>query len=90
VKVFKIQPPATHPYLMPGADPGEGFCNTNYQLFSTDEPCPAPFPPTRTPPDLSSSAQINDHIQTRTAAWTQHLERRRQRREAAKAAKKRK
>lgn len=25
-------------YLMPGGDPGEGFQNTNYQLFSTDDP----------------------------------------------------
>jgi hypothetical protein len=32
-----------------------------------------------TPPDLSTSAQISDYIQTRTAAWTQHLSRRRQR-----------
>ena len=32
-----------------------------------------------TPPDLSSSAAIGEYIQTRTAAWTQHLERRRKR-----------
>lgn len=32
------------------------------------------------PPDLSSSAQICDYIQARTAAWTQHLQRIRQRR----------
>jgi phospholipase C len=38
VKVFKIDRNAKHPYLMPGADPGEGFHNTNYQLFSTDTP----------------------------------------------------
>jgi len=38
VKVFKIDHTAKHPYLMPGADPGEGFHNTNYQLFSTDIP----------------------------------------------------
>lgn len=38
VKVFKIDHTAKHPYLMPGADPGEGFFNTNYQLFSTDQP----------------------------------------------------
>jgi len=30
-----------------------------------------------TPPDLSTSAQIGDYIQGRTAAWTQHLERKR-------------
>lgn len=34
VKVFKISEDAPHPYLMPGADPGEGFHNTNLQLFS--------------------------------------------------------
>lgn len=38
VKVYKIDKTADHPYLMPGADPGEGFFNTNYQLFSTDTP----------------------------------------------------
>ena len=29
---------------MPGADPGEGFQNTNYQLFSTDDPAPGAAP----------------------------------------------
>jgi phospholipase C len=29
---------------MPGADPGEGFQNTNYQLFSTDDPAPGAVP----------------------------------------------
>jgi phospholipase C len=38
IKVFKIDNKAPHPYLQPGADPGEGFQNTNYQLFSTDDP----------------------------------------------------
>jgi phospholipase C len=38
VKVYKIDKNAPHPYLMPGADPGEGFQNTNLQLFSTDDP----------------------------------------------------
>ena len=40
VKVYKIDSKAAHPYLMPGADPGEGFHNTNYQLFQTDDPKP--------------------------------------------------
>jgi len=40
VKVFKIDDKADHPYLMPGGDPGEGFHNTNYQLFLTDAPAP--------------------------------------------------
>src|SRR5271163_464435 len=44
VKVFKIDPNATHPYLMPGADPGEGFLNTNYQLFRTDDPVQGAIP----------------------------------------------
>jgi phospholipase C len=30
IRVFKIDGSAPHPYLMPGADPGEGFFNTNY------------------------------------------------------------
>src|SRR5713226_3381473 len=38
IKVYKIDHSAKHPYLMPGADPGEGFHNTNYQLFSPDAP----------------------------------------------------
>jgi phospholipase C len=37
--VFKIDP-AKHTYFMPGADPGEGFQNTSYQLFRTDVPTP--------------------------------------------------
>src|SRR5579872_1461832 len=37
VKVYKIDP-QVHTYLMPGADPGEGYQNTNYQLFCTDKP----------------------------------------------------
>lgn len=44
IKVFKIDHTAKHPYLMPGADPGEGFYNTNYQLFSTDDPEPNAIP----------------------------------------------
>ncbi len=44
IKVYKIDGSASHPYLMPGADPGEGFYNTNYQLFSTDDPAPNAVP----------------------------------------------
>jgi phospholipase C len=40
IKVFKIDQNAPHPYFMPGADPGEGFHHTNYQLFRTDDPQP--------------------------------------------------
>jgi phospholipase C len=38
VQVYKIDPTDPDRYLMPGGDPGEGFQNTNYQLFSTDDP----------------------------------------------------
>jgi phospholipase C len=38
VTVFEITRNSKHPYFMPGADPGEGFHNTNIQLFSTDDP----------------------------------------------------
>lgn len=31
--VFKIQSGDPHPYFMPGANPGEGFVNTNAQLY---------------------------------------------------------
>ena len=44
IKVYKINATDPHPYLMPGADPGEGFQNTNYQLFSTDDPAPGAVP----------------------------------------------
>jgi phospholipase C len=44
VKVSRIDNTAKHPYLMPGADPGEGFQNTSYQLFSTDDPAPGTIP----------------------------------------------
>jgi phospholipase C len=44
VKVYKIDQNAPHPYLMPGADPGEGFQNTNLQLFSTDDPATGTLP----------------------------------------------
>jgi phospholipase C len=44
IKVFKINQTAQHPYLMPGADPGEGFFNTNFQLFGTDDPAPGAAP----------------------------------------------
>jgi phospholipase C len=42
VTVFQIDPTAAGAYLMPGADPGEGYANTNSQLFGTgDPPTPA-------------------------------------------------
>jgi phospholipase C len=47
IQVFKIDASAPHPYLMPGADPGEGFFNTNYQLFQTDDPAPGAQPTNR-------------------------------------------
>ncbi|MDE2451315.1 MAG: phosphoesterase [Gammaproteobacteria bacterium] len=44
VPVYRIQASDPHPYFMPGADPGEGFLNTNYQLFSTDDPTSGAVP----------------------------------------------
>src|SRR5271156_5914381 len=44
VKVYRIDSNSPHPYLMPGADPGEGYHNTNYQLFTTDDPTPGAVP----------------------------------------------
>jgi phospholipase C len=44
IAVFKIDASSKNPYLMPGADPGEGFYNTNIQLFSTDDPAPGAIP----------------------------------------------
>jgi phospholipase C len=47
IAVFKIDHTAAHPYLRPGADPGEGFHNTNLQLFSTDAPQAGAVPTNR-------------------------------------------
>jgi phospholipase C len=38
VPVFRIGSRHPHPYFMPGADPGEGYHNTNIQLFATENP----------------------------------------------------
>lgn len=47
VQVFRIDKNTKHPYLMPGADPGEGFHNTNTQLFQTDTPAHGAIPTNR-------------------------------------------
>ncbi|HEY1917306.1 MAG TPA: alkaline phosphatase family protein [Streptosporangiaceae bacterium] len=45
VTVFKIDPTTAGAYFMPGADPGEGYANTNSQLFGHGT---APVPPVAT------------------------------------------
>ena len=45
VTVYQIDHTATGAYFMPGADPGEGYANTNAQLFGTGNP---PSPPVAT------------------------------------------
>jgi phospholipase C len=45
VTVFPIDTSVTGAYFMPGADPGEGYANTNVQLFGIGKP---PDPPTPT------------------------------------------
>jgi phospholipase C len=45
VTVFPIDTSSPSGYFMPGADPGEGYANTNVQLFGTGKP---PSPPTAT------------------------------------------
>jgi phospholipase C len=44
VTVFPIQATAAHPYFYPGADCGEGYLNTNSQLFGTSQ-APEPIVP---------------------------------------------
>src|SRR5689334_10421186 len=44
INVFKIQKQMPFSYFYPRADPGEGFANTNVQLFSTN-PAPAGVTP---------------------------------------------
>ncbi|MGO8886967.1 MAG: alkaline phosphatase family protein [Streptosporangiaceae bacterium] len=38
VTVYQIDPTAAGAYFMPGADPGEGYANTNVQLFGSGRP----------------------------------------------------
>jgi phospholipase C len=45
VKVYQIDTTQQNAYFMPGADPGEGYANTNSQLFGTGS---APNPPVAT------------------------------------------
>jgi len=45
VTVFQIDPASPGGYFMPGADPGEGYSNTNVQLFGIGRP---PSPPVAT------------------------------------------
>jgi phospholipase C len=44
VAVFPIQSGNPHPYLMPGANPGEGYLNTNSELFGSQD-APNPIAP---------------------------------------------
>ncbi|KXV03695.1 phosphoesterase [Caballeronia megalochromosomata] len=44
IAVYKIRKDDPHTYLMPGADPGEGFLNTNYQLYNNDSPAATDVP----------------------------------------------
>jgi phospholipase C len=52
VSVFKIDGSDANAYLMPGADPGEGYAATNSQLFGTTT---AP-----TPPNATNTGFVND------------------------------
>ena len=45
VTVYQIDHTTAGAYFMPGADPGEGYANTNVQLFGTGNP---PSPPVAT------------------------------------------
>lgn len=44
ITVSPITAADPHPYFMPGSDPGEGFLNTNAQLFGTTQPKPGAQP----------------------------------------------
>ncbi|MBV9084257.1 MAG: hypothetical protein JOZ62_16390 [Acidobacteriaceae bacterium] len=46
VQVFPIRPTDPNAYLQPGANPGEGYLNTNSQLFGTTQ-APTPIVPAK-------------------------------------------
>jgi len=56
VSVYKIAKTNANAYLMPGADPGEGYLATNSQLFGTTT---AP-----TPPNAANNGFVNDFSYT--------------------------
>ena len=62
VQVFKIKSTDGNAYLMPGADPGEGYTATNAQLFGSNN---AP-----TPPNATNNGFVNDFAYTLT--WEQN------------------
>ena len=45
VRVYPIEPDTAEAYLMPGADPGEGYAATNAQLFGEQDPATGTVPP---------------------------------------------
>jgi phospholipase C len=47
VKVFRITATTPNAYLMPGADPGEGYAATNHQLFGSFTAPASPLPASR-------------------------------------------
>jgi phospholipase C len=58
VPVFQIKSTDANAYLMPGADPGEGYTATNAQLFGSNN---AP-----TPPNATNNGFVNDFAYTLT------------------------
>jgi len=44
IRVSRVTPATPNCYLRPGADTGEGFHHTNFQLFRTDDPTPEQVP----------------------------------------------
>ena len=59
VPVFPITPATPNAYFMPGADPGEGYAATNWQLFG---PQASQNPPV--PPDANNSGYITNFAST--------------------------
>jgi len=65
--VFPITPSTPNAYLMPGADPGEGYMATNSQMFGSNT---APNPPTATMQGFVTDFAYTLGWETKEGSWS--------------------